>query len=412
MKVKKRIITFFVMISLLASCSSEPSESIISPTPILLPVSTGSPEPDPEPTSVPPQVEPEITVTPEPEPEPVPVTEIPTAVPEPTTIPLPNNSCMYMNYSNSFPLSVTDSAEVLFGYDDLITIIAADGDQTQFHLSEQLVVDGIDISNADSWYFCGALQVHEFVYAHYDYLNGQTAVPSFLLRIDISEKTINSCIVSQNPRKHFSDSFTIFNDRIYYTKTTYSSGGTVTTNIISVNLDGADSQIVFEGTPGEYIPYLTADEKLLYFALTDSNSAGSLCAIDPTDNSKITLASGLKMMDFLVAINGYVMISTQSNTLTYYCPSDAAMHTIDLSTDSKLTAGHPMTDGTSIYIPLINYNSNAATCLLPVDLANNTAGTLIVLSENYYHLIGMINQFLYAENIDEFIVFDITDENF
>ena len=71
-----------------------------------------------------------------------------------------------------------------------------------------------------------------------------------------------------------------------------------------------------------------------------------------------------------------------------------------------------MTDGVNIYIPLINYNSSATTRLLPVDLDAGVVGEPKILSNNYYHLIGMIDQFVYAENVDEFIVFDITDENF
>ncbi len=402
---KKKALCSMIFFTIFASCGSDPLEAPVSPTPVLSPIATEIPHI--EATSIPIQNEIEPTATQ----MPVPTEDSAIFIPEPTVIPLPNDSCMYMNYSNSFPVVVTDSAEIVFGYDDLVTIIHANGAQTQLNLSSEITLDGLDVSRADCWYFCGALRVKDSIYAHYDYLNGAPAAPSFLVRIDVSAETASSCIISQNPKKHFSDSFTILENRIYYTSTSYNINNDATTDIISVDLDGNDKKTVFEGIPGKYIPFMTTDENALYFILTDSESANLLFTLNPENSASTALAS-VKTADFLVAVNGYLLTSTQNNVLTYYCLSDSAAHTISLTSESKLITGHPMTDGVNIYIPLISYNSSATTRLLPVDLAAGIVGEPKILSNNYYHLIGMIDQFVYAENVDEFIVFDITDENF
>ena len=102
------------------------------------------------------------------------------------------------------------------------------------------------------------------------------------------------------------------------------------------------------------------------------------------------------------------MTSTQNNILTYYNISDKTAHTITLGTETGLISGHPVSDGTTVYIPAIYYDNDAPTKLIPVDLEAGTTLSSITLSNEYYHIIGMIDQYIYAENMDEFIIFDIT----
>ena len=89
--------------TIFASCGSAPLEAPVSPTPVLSPIATEIP--NIEPTSIPQQNETEPTATQ----MPVPTEDSTIFIPEPTVIPFPNDSCMYMNYSNSFPVVVTDS---------------------------------------------------------------------------------------------------------------------------------------------------------------------------------------------------------------------------------------------------------------------------------------------------------------
>ncbi len=404
---KKKYVTSILLASVLAltSCNNAAAPSITQPPE---PSSQISPTPGNEPPT--PDVSESLTPSPAiEEVTPEPTTEIPAAteIPMPSIIPEPNNSCMYINYSNTFPVIVTDTCEVVFHDDDLVSIFRTNGNSGNYRLSELISIDGKDTTDSDSWYFCGALQFGDTIYAHYDYLNNEPTTPSILVRINTVDGTVSPCIVSNNPKKHFGDSFVLVNGRIYYTNTTYTSN-TETTNILSADLDGQNTAALFTGTSDEQIPYLTTDGNFLYFVLRDNRSVNQLYALNPLSDEPILISKHLGEVDFLVTANGYILTSTQNNLLTYYNITNKTAHTITLSTESGLTSGHPVSDGTTVYIPAIYYDKDAPTKLIPVDFATNTALPPITLNNEYYHIIGMIDQYVYAENMDEFIIFDIT----
>lgn len=395
---------------LLASCGNNSKAASSDPlTPVLTPSVTKTPVPTENITAT------EVPLTPTETPvstsAPV-LTYLPSPAPEITDFPeLPayNAACMYMNSSNAFPLIVTQNSEIKFHYNDAVTINNAAG-STTLNLSEEIQLEGQNFSDSEAWFFCGAFQSGNMVYAHYDYLNGQTAAPSLLIRIDPDAGRISCCIQSQNPRKHFSDSFIIAGDSIYYTYTTYSAVGTGATSILKTDLNGKNTTALISGTPGETIPYLTSDGESLYYTITDSSSSSRLVCCDPSNGSQRIIASKLTEPDFLSVLNGFILTSTQNNTLTYY-NQDGSRLTLKLTDTASYTTGYPMTDGNDIYVPLISYKNNASTQLAVVDLSENQIIQQLTLSDTYYYCVGMIDQFIYAENVDDYIIFDLFEAN-
>lgn len=318
-----------------------------------------------------------------------------------------NTACMYMNYSNAFPLIYTNSSEVRFALDDAVMITTSAG-VTTLSLSSMISLEGEDFSDPEAWYFCGAFQSDDIVYAHYDYLDGRAASPSLLLRIDPLSCTAACCICSQNPKKTFSDAFTIAGETLYYTSTSYSGSGTATSCILSTDRNGEHPTTCVICAQGETIPYMISDGKCLYFIVTDAKAANRLICYDPATGRQNLVSSRLSPVDFLAVLDGFLLTSAQNNILRYYS-QDGTAFTLKLTANASLSPGAPLTDGNYIYIPFLDYSNDAATKVAAVNLTENQIIKELTLDNTFYYCAGMINQFLYAENIDDFVLFDLSE---
>lgn len=410
MKKKLTPVLILLLTTFLGACTNHASENTDSPA--LTPVSSTAPVQTtiPSATTAPELTEPNISDETIPT-EPVSTPE-PTPTPEPTEIPEPNSACMYVNYANSFPLIVTNDYSVEFHYDDTVTVTNDNNYLYEFSLSQSIAADGLDLSDPDLWYFCGAFQSENIVYAHFDYLNGSSMTPSLLIKIDLNNEAVDAscCILSYNPKKHFQDCFTIAGEYIYYTNTYYTNYGTATTDILCTDKNGENSSVFYEGTLGDTIRYLTCDGNYLSYVITDLNGIHRLVSVELSTGNKTSLTN-LSQPDFLIGWNGYVLTSVQNSRLTYFDCAAGTEASVAFTANAAISAGYPLTDGKNIYLPLINYSDSTATTLLPMDLASGSALDAVQLSDSYYHSVGMIDEFLYAENVDSFIVFDITSEN-
>lgn len=399
-KIKFEMVCLCIVGTLLTSCSGqhpiEPDAPVLTPviTPSSAPVPTQYPTDAPEPSNA------EV------------MDETPTSepTPSPTPIPEPNLSCMYLNYANSFPVVVTNDYIVEFHYDDTVTVTNSEGQSYKFSLSQSVASVEIDLSDPDLWYFCGAFQLENIIYAHYDYLNGMSMTPSMLIKIELhdTDADVDCCILSSNPKKHFQDNFTAAKNQIYYTNTYYTDNGKATTDIMRTDMDGGSITAFYEGIPGETIHCMTCDGNYLSYVITGLDGKHRFISINLITGEENLLTTRLSQPDFLIGWNGYVLTSVQSGRLAYIDCETAAEKSIAYTNDDSVSAGYPLTDGSTLYLPLIRYSGNIATILVPLDLRVEESLPEIRLDDSYYHSVGMIDEFLYAENVDSFKVFDLT----
>lgn len=410
-KRKAGTILTLLSITFLTACGSRPSDSAVSPA--LTPVSSLSPIQTATPIATITSAPAEPAGRGETAPTETAATPEPTPTPEPTEIPEPNTACMYVNYANAFPLIVTNDYSVEFHYDDTVTVTGDNNHLYEFSLSQSIVSDEVDFSDSSLWYFCGAFQSENIVYAHFDYLNNSSMTPSLLVKIDLNNEAADAscCILSYNPKKHFQDSFTTDGEYIYYTNTYYTDYGTATTDIVRTDKNGENRSVYYEGTLGETIRYMTCDGNYLSYVITDLNEVHRLISVELSSGNETLLTNRLAQPDFLIGWNGYVLTSIQNSRLTYFDCADGDEGSIAYTSNTSITAGYPLTDGKNVYLPLINYSGNNATALCPVDLSSGSALDPIQLSDTYYYSVGMIDEYLYTENVDDFLVFDITIQN-
>lgn len=317
---------------------------------------------------------------------------------------------MYVNYANSFPIVVTNDHSVTFHFDDTVTVTDANGYFYEFSLSQRIFVEGLDLSDPDLWYFCGAFQSNNIVYAHFDYLNNDSMTPSLLIKIDLHDIDADTscCILTYHPQKHIQDNFTVTNDYIYYTNIHYNSQGTAITDLLRTDKNGENSTVFYEGTPGETIPYITCDGNYLSYVIADGDGTHHLASTDLSTGEAKELSDQLPQPDFLIGWNGYVFTSIQNGCLTYFDCTAAEQKSIVYTGNSSILAGYPLTDGENLYLPLISYSGDIATTLLSLDLVGENILAEIHLDDTYYYSVGMIDEYLYVENVDSFIIFDIT----
>lgn len=402
-----KIISTTLLGVLLASCSNENQKAPEPETP------TPSTVPVPSPTDAPATTAPEPT-TPETTPETPTSTTKPTSTPTPeiTPISIPelNYACMYVNCANSFPIVTTDTHMIEFHYNDIVTVTNMQGYSYEFSLSQSILLDGMDLSDPDLWYFCSAFQSGHTIYAHYDYLNNTKTTPSMLIKLDLYDMTLDAqcCILSCNPRKQFQDNFIITDNYIYYTNTNYSSFGTATTDIMRTDKNGKGGEAFYMGLPGETIHYMACDGNYLSYIIMGSNGKYRLVSTNLSTGQETLLSENLPEPDFLIGWNGYVFTSTQNKCLTYFDCTISLKKSITYTDNTSVSAGYPLTDGETIYLPLVSYSGEAMTTLLPVDFTTESTLSEIHLDETYYYSIGMIGKSLYVENGDSFLVFDLT----
>lgn len=401
---KCKIIPIYLCGILLASCGKPQDTTNSTPLPPSLTPAISQEPVTPIPTT---EITPEPTAS-DNHPENTPIA---TPVLEPILIPEPNYLCTYINYANSFPLVVTEHSIVQFHYDDTVSVAHENGHRYEFSLSQIVSRSEADLSNPDLWYFCGAFQLDNIVYAHFDYLNEEANTPSLLIQIQPGEENaeVSCCIFSWNPEKHFQDCFTFTDQYIYYTST--NNADTATTDILRTDRNGENLTTFYQGIPGETIRHITCDGNYLSYIITDAKGNNRLVSTELSTGNEILLSSRIASLDFLIGWNGYLFTSNQNGNFTYFDCATSTQKTIAYTKDSSISAGYPLTNGETIYLPLINYSSEMATILLPLDLAENNALEEIYLNDTYYYSVGMINNNLYTENMDSYIIFDITGQN-
>lgn len=413
----KYIAAIILFLILLTSCQKPENVSSGSLTPVatVTPVPTATSAPVNEPTSTPaptPDIPSETPVPTEEATSEITEAPAPTIETEPTPHPDPDaqlQQCTYINYSNGFPFAATSYGNATFRYDDEILFENSRGETLSLLLSEHITAEGYDFSDADSWFFCGAFEHEEMIYAHYDYFTSTSY--SLLLKIDPNSFDVNICIISTNPRKQFSDTFIAVDNYLYYTKTSYTSSGTATTSIYRANLDGSNAELWLEGVSKETIPYLTTNGTLLYYIATDSDEVSRLISVQPETKEQTTIAKKISTVDFLYILGNYAVTSLQDNTLNYYNVTTKKAADLKVSTSSSLKTSQPMTDGTYLYVPVFTYSGSSSTRLMQIDLALSEVIADITVSDTYYYCLGMIKQTLYVENCDDYLVFDLGEQN-
>lgn len=406
---KMKLLMLLIFAPVLVSCGNNPNKNSESTLRPLTPPPSTPQITFTEDWSTP-SVTPSGEITATDTPAPTEALPTPTDIPVPTEIPYSDTSCMYLNSSSGFPLAVTESSEVIFSYyDDVVTIHDFSGETASYSLSEIIHIDELNTGDPELWFFCGAFQSDSVVYAHYDYLNNQAQVPSLLISIDTETKNIECIIQSANPKKRFSDSFIVLENQIYYTKTRYSSYGTATTDIFVTGPSGENSTILLEGILGNQISFMSSNGIDLYYIVTDINSVNTLFVYQPLSGQTLQLYDNLPLPEFFAVWKDNVLFSVQDNILRGYCGIDGELFAIHVCDTATATIGHPMTDGSALYVPCYGYDSNAATILLPIDLQTRSAGDPIEISSQFYYITGMIDQYVYAEDVDNFKIFEITD---
>ncbi len=414
----KYITAIVIFLILLTSCGSDPgiSSSILTPfpTPTSVPTPTFSPVRDSEATPVP-----DITEAPVPTETAEPSLELtPTASPEPTLTPTPEiiitpapdpltilRECTYINYTNGLPFAMSHTGSVKFSYDDEITLENAALELVTLSLSELITADGYDFSDAESWYFNGAFQYNEMIYAHYDYFDDNDS--SLLLKINPGTFDVKLCIISNNPRKQFSDTFVAVGEYIYYTHTKYSSYGTPTTSIYRTDLDGNNNECWLKGTFNETIPHMSTNGTLIYYTAMDSEDISRLISFDPETQKIKTIAKNIAVVDFLYLLGNYAITSLQNNQLAYYNVTTKVAASLRLTSSSSLVHSAPMTDGAYLYVPVFSHSGSSNTRLLKIDLAYSKIVDDIIISDTYYYCLGIIQQTLYAEDGNSYQIFQL-----
>ncbi len=408
-KHKYIIISSCFLVGLLFSCgkpqvespeiTSEPSTT--TPVLSLEPNNPATPTEEITPLPTQPDITPELTIS------------TPTPTLEPVFISEPNMACMYLNYANSFPLVVTENYSVQFHYNDSVSVVSETGHCYSFCLSQNINVDGLDLSDPDLWYFCGAFQSEQVIFAHYDYLNNDEAVPSLLIKIIPGEETatVLCYIQSQNPKKHFQDCFLLAGNYIYYTDTRNYSPDNTSTVIQRKDINSEITTIYYEGNSGETIHYMTTDGNYLSYIVTKSDGTNQLICVNLTTGHNAILSDHLAEPDFLIGWNGYVFTNSQDGKLSYFNCQIPTKKTITYSDDTMISAGYPLTDGESIYLPLVDYSELAGTILLPLDLVNCNILEEIHVDDTFHYSVGMIDNYLYTENMESFLIFDIKGQN-
>lgn len=318
----------------------------------------------------------------------------------------------YYNYINQMPLVVI--SEWVYEFNNGGFIEYTDnlgGENKSFHLTDK-IVNMKDYLNEniyiDKWYFMGVIHVDNYLYMHYDYIG--ESKQSFLFRMDLTCDNISICIMSNYNEDESLNCFTVTKDCIYYTYVT-NSGLLTETSIIETDLDGTNPRILCSFESGNTIRYLYPEDSSLYFICTDNDGKQSLYR---SKRSDLSLSIVLKncVTDFLYIYEDRALLNVSNDTyLNYFDLKESKYYKINLTGGLGVRFSVPFMAEDDLYVAVYTWEDETPTELALLDFSKNKVDEFTILSNNYYHSIGMIGNILYAEDGKFYKAFDVTTKS-
>lgn len=316
----------------------------------------------------------------------------------------------YSNYHNAVRTLYPDDAVITFGDNGFYTYTGADQTAHTYRISDyinlQELFSGLSSAENGNWFFRGALETRDYIYAAYDFWSADELTLFF--RMDKTGRDVVLVYATQYDEFRNSGIFTASNEYIFYIYNTYDTGtGAIESSILQAESDGSKSGILLPLSDGYSAHHLTLTDNALIFMVTDPQGNTSLVRMDTQTQELTYIAEHCRATDYLYLHRGFAIVGKSGASLVLYNLNSCEEILIPLGDASFHSLAVPVCNDSRLYLQYFHWNTNSDTTLLKIDVSDGTATSLVLQRGALCYVTGITENALYAESDGKYIHFPL-----
>ena len=306
----------------------------------------------------------------------------------------------YSNYHNAVKTLYLDNGTMNFMDDGFYSFTEADQTLHTYRVSDYVdfreLFSGLSSASDGSWFFLGALETKDYIYAAYDFWSVDEL--NLFFRMDKTGRDVTLVYATQYDELRNQGIFAASNEYIFYIYTTYDhETGATEASLLQAETDGSKSGILLPLSDGYSAHHLNLTDNALIFMVTDPQGATSLVRMDTLTHELTYIAEKCLADDYLYLFQNYAVVGTSGSSLVLYNLNSCEQILVPLGQAASQSLGVPVCNDTQLYLQYFRWNASSDTTLLRINPASATAENIVLVEDALCYVTGITEDFLYAE---------------
>jgi len=314
----------------------------------------------------------------------------------------------YSNYLNGVRSLYYDDSSLIFKDDGYYTFTGTDTVPHTYRIADyidlQELFSGLSSAENGNWFFLGALETRDYIYAAYDFWSVDELTLFF--RMDKTGRDVSLVYATRYDELKNSGIFTASNEYIFYIYNTYDAQtGAIEASLMQAETDGSRSGILLPLSDGYSAHHLSLTDNALIFMVTTPQGTTALIRMD-TQTQKLTyIAENCRATDYLYLHKGYAIVGKSGSSLVLYNINTCEELLIPLGEAASRSLGLPVCNDSQAYLQYFNWNAASDTTLLKLDVNAGTSAPVVLQQRDLCYVTGITEDFLYAESEGSYLRF-------
>ena len=321
-----------------------------------------------------------------------------------------SDSIAFSNYHNGVRTLYLNNGSMVFKDDGYYTFTGADQVPHTYRISDYIdlreLFSGQSSAENGNWFFCGALETKDFIYAAYDFWSVDELTLFF--RMDKTGRDVVLVYATRYDELKNEGIFTASNEYIFYIYTTYDTEtGAVEASLMQAETDGSRSGILLPLSDGYSAHHLTVTDNALIFMVTNPQGITSLVRMDTITQELTYITENCRATNYLYLHKGYAFVGKSDSSLVLYNLSTCEEILIPLGEAASYSLGIPVCNDSRFYLQYFRWSASSDTSLLKLDVDTGTATPLVLQQNALCYVTGITEDFLYAESDGAYLKFPL-----
>lgn len=306
----------------------------------------------------------------------------------------------YSNYHNAVKTLYLNNGTMRFQDDGYYSFTGADQVPHTYRISDYIdfreLFSGLSSAAEGNWFFLGALETKDSIYAAYDFWSMDELTLFF--RMDKTGRDVTLVYATQYDELKNQGIFAASNEYIFYIYNTYDNEtGAIESSILQAEPDGSKSGILLPLSDGYSAHHLNLTDNALIFMVTNPQGITSLVRMDTLTHELTYVTENCRATDYLYLYQNYAVVGKSASSLVLYHLDSREEILIPLGQAASHSLGVPVCNDSRLYLQYFRWNAASDTTLLHIDVANGTSESLVLVKNELCYVTGITDDFLYAE---------------
>ena len=316
----------------------------------------------------------------------------------------------FSNYHNGVRTLYLNNGTLNFKDDGYYSFTGSDQQPHTYRISDyinlQELFSGLSSAENGSWFFLGALETENYIYAAYDFWSVDELTLFF--RMDKTGRDVILVYATQYDEQKNAGIFTASNEYIFYIYNTYDTQtGAIESSLLQAETDGSKSGILLPLSDGYSAHHLTATDNALIFMVTNPQGTTSLVRMDTLTQKLTYISENCHAADYLYLYKDYAIVGKSASSLVLYNINTCEELLIPLGDAASRSLGLLVCNDSQAYLQYFSWNANSDTTVLKLDVNAGTASPLVLQQKNLCYVTGITDDFLYAESEGGYLRFPL-----